>query len=178
MRSLTQMLLAPLLAGPLGTVFSHWGVDGDGASLAAEFRDTIASMVCQIHSRFMLLFSSWPFPLTKVADPRFDDGEKRSCLRSFYGDPECCVDRHFGLKLRELCPELEDLLDDEAIVQGIRAWARNSPLTNMITERLLVFVQGQLAGQVSTHRAVDRHGPCLAVVARAHCCVWPRPEAY
>ena len=172
------MLLAPLLAGPLGTVFSHWGVDGDGASLAAEIRDTIASMVCQIHSRFMLLFSSWPFPLTKVADPRFDDGEKRSCLRSFYGDPECCVDRHFGLKLRELCPELEDLLDDEAIVQGIRAWARNSPLTNMITERLLAFFKVSSPDKYPLIERLIATSLASQWLREHICCVWPRPEAY
>lgn len=141
-RSLSSMLVQPPLHGPLKVVFSHWGVDGeDAAWLRAQFCKTVASMVAQIHIRFMVLFSSWPFPLTQVVDQRIAEADRRRVLQTFLGADDCCLDRHFSLKLRSLCSDLEEFLVDEAIMGGIRLWARHTPLANMVTERLLALMK-------------------------------------
>ena len=145
MRSLSQLLLQPVTSGGLRTVYNHYESEAERLWMAQQSQELIASMVCQIHSRFMLLFKTWPFPLAKIADVRLDSQDREKVIDELWAAHDCCLDEHFGKKLRALYESRDAFLQDEVALAGLLQSARHTKLANMELERLLALMKASTA---------------------------------
>ena len=109
---LSDMMLTPAGAGPLKTVYNHYEFDESDALWSVNLATlTIANLVCQIHWRFRIKFSCWPWPLAALADVCVAETAKRDLATKFWQEPPCCLDEYFGLKLQRLLTCEQDLVD-------------------------------------------------------------------
>ena len=142
MRSLSQLLLQPVTSGGLRTVYNHYESEAERLWMAQQSQELIASMVCQIHSRFMLLFKTWPFPLAKIADVRLDSQDREKVIDELWAAHDCCLEEHFGKKLRAL---YESRDTGRSCSRWSSAVARHTKLANMELERLLALMKASTA---------------------------------
>lgn len=63
--------------------------------------------------------------------------EREVLADRFWGEPDCCLDEFFALRLKNLCTSSRDLLDSPWHWDSLRLWARFTHLSNMHVERLL-----------------------------------------
>ena len=61
-----------------------------------KVRAMCAGLVAQTHWRLAVPLQVWPYPLGKLADPRFTQAEKLQVAQSLFDAPACCVDPYFG----------------------------------------------------------------------------------
>ena len=61
----------------------------------------------------------------------------------------CCLDEHFGLKIRELQQTPSLFLDDAKLMAGLKLWAHESRTCNMHMERLLALIRKSMGFQKS-----------------------------
>ena len=137
-RGVSAVLFETPAQGPLATIVNHYQLaEADGMWLSELVQTTVASMLCQMHYRFALKFSTWPWKLAKIVDARATRAEKESVAREFWHEPECCLDDDFSLKLRRMCTTWTDVLDEAWLQSALLLWARHTRLSNMHVERLL-----------------------------------------
>ena len=146
---LSETVLEPLPDGPLGLVWNHMMLDvglEDERWILNELLKRLASMVCQLHSRLLLPFQSWPYKLVTIVDPDQPHflAVRRGRLEEFLQEPICCLDEHFSHKLRTHFIHQTAGLDrdelkifDELYFKALFLWAQHTKLSNMSTERLL-----------------------------------------
>ena len=145
---LANVLLHPPESGPVAVLWKHWsGVIEDELLdwLVMQICQDVAAMVCQIYFRFDIVWKAWPFPLASMVDTEGGtDAYVQSELvyEKFMKAPKCCLDEHFGSKLRDLweaCGEEHHTHDAfrARYLTALQCWAHNTKITNMHVERLL-----------------------------------------
>ena len=165
LRDLSSTLLLPISEGPLQHVFFHYAVgDADVRWLIEESQVAALGILCQLHWRFVILFRSWPFPLTQLVDVRIPKATKDGERDRFLNEPECCLDDDFSLKLRKLCPTAAAMEDPE-VRSALLLWARQTRLSNMLVERLLALFKASCS---------EKHPDIQRLVASSLLAQWRR----
>lgn len=137
-KEVSLAMTKPASEGPLKVVYKHYGLDGEEEEWFSELVQTVAGgMLSQLHSRFRIKFSGWPWRLARLVDAKASAKEKNLLAADFWAEPACCLDDEFSAKLRCLCSSQQCLVTDGTIQSSLRLWAQHTKLTNMHIERLL-----------------------------------------
>lgn len=166
----SQMLLQPMDIGHLAPLLSHVSYGRTAAeqeTFLAELQSMVASVVCQLHWRFVVTFAAHPFPLASLADSTLIDEEILEAIRALYRLPSCCLDATCSQKMRAFFPTCEDMFNDLEFRRLIKTWTRRAKLCNMHLERQLALVRSSAPRRLPNAERLCAAG-LLAMVNQKH----------
>lgn len=169
---LSAMVLEPLAHTTLAPVcnhFAHEASPDDQRTIVTEIRTLVLGLLAQVHVRFTVEFSSWPYRLAQLVDVTASAEEREELAREFFRAEDCCLDPHCSRKLRNLVDSPEQLLADMDLMNVLRSWTHVARVSNMHTERTFARIRKSVP-----HRLPNAERLCaagyLAQVRHKHRC--------
>ena len=156
-----KLLLGAPQDSHLAILFYFFGCGLDAARELAELLFGIG-VECSAKIWYMIEVSlqEMPFPFARLADARTDAAAKRRVVEQLFRKPWCEVDPGMGAKLRRFfggpdetndeTKAVDDLLNDQALMDGLRLWATSCNLENMCLERLLALIRNTLPDKMTS----------------------------
>ena len=130
-----DMLTKPLETN-LAVLFKHFEDldDVEYAVFVDAVRAAALSVAVRIWRYILVLFFSWPYKLANLthADPQTRENTEGALANA----RDCCLDRAMSRKAKKLL-----IGQRRGLLTAIRAWARTTLVTNMVTERLLALIR-------------------------------------
>ncbi len=103
--------------------------------------------------------------IASVRWQQYLDG-RRAAVHAFFQVKECCLERRFAKKLRQMFPSAESMLKDKYFWRALRLFGRYALIANMGVERLLAQVRQSINHKLPFLERLCSNGflsPCLSL---------------
>ena len=180
------MLGLPLDASNLSTLWRQRRTESQESQLAfiTEVRISLLGLLGQVHWRFVIPFSAFPYRALILADPTAPVSDRAAVAREILELPDCCLDpgctRKIKAKFRpafldadpivrqaQLADAVDALLRDNGLIQLLMAWASTGKVCSMHIEREFALVRNSVPSGPQFAERVAVNG-FLAQVSKQH----------
>ena len=146
------MCIVDVANSVLAVVFFHFELcDPSLQTFASETCIQMAgSLGAQLWWRFTRL-KEFPYLLIGMHDKRWTVEEQTNIADSFWNSCKWCRDAQFSDKLHDFYPDAESMRRCPHLRHGLSILASNTPLANMLVERLLALIKQSCVGETTPH---------------------------